>query len=184
MSHQFVGLLLKRTIHSYTFSISFTHHIIDGREGAVIIDKGPQKSIGRDDLVEHLDLFVLLEKRLAPFRIPEVFDQGVNIPVVEVALDEVQICRRLLLHLALEQQFQQVEVLDDGIHLFTVESECLFQLVEDADEVQNEAVWLHHLYRLVLVGTVHPSDRLQQRVVAHRLVEIHRIEHGRIEAGE
>jgi hypothetical protein len=45
-------------------------------------------------------------------------------------------------------------------------------------------VGLHHLLGLVLVGAVHPGDGLQQGVVAHRLVEIHGIEHGRVEAGE
>jgi hypothetical protein len=45
-------------------------------------------------------------------------------------------------------------------------------------------VRLHHLLRFVLVGAVHPGDRLQQRVIAHRLVEIHRVEHRRVEAGE
>ena len=88
------------------------------------------------------------------------------------------------LHLVLEQHLQQLQVLDDGVDLVAVEGQRLFQLVEDADEIEHEAVRLHHLLRLVLVGAVHPGDGLQQGVVAHRLVEIHGVEHGRVEAGE
>jgi hypothetical protein len=84
----------------------------------------------------------------------------------------------------LNSTFSSFEVLDDGVDLVAVEGQGLFQLVEDADEIQHEAVGLHHLLRLVLVGTVHPRDGLQQGVVAHRLVEIHGVEHGRVEAGE
>ena len=80
--------------------------------------------------------------------------------------------------------FRSAEVLDDRVDLVAVERQRLLQLVEDADEVEHEAVRLHHLRRFVLVGPVHARDRLQQRVVAHRLVEIHRVEDRRVEAGQ
>ena len=85
------------------------------------------------------------------------------------------------LHLRLEEVLQQREVLDDRIDLIAVEGECLFEFVEDADEIQHEAVRLHHLRRLVLVRPVHARYGLQQRVIAHRLIEIHRIEDRRVE---
>lgn len=37
---------------------------------------------------------------------------------------------------------------------------------------------------LLGVRSVHPADGLQQRMVAQRLVEIHRLENRRIEAGQ
>ncbi len=113
-----------------------------------------------------------------------MLDQGVDVLVVEVALDQAEILRRLGLHLVFEEHLQELQVLDDGVDLVAVEGEGLLQLVEDADEIEDEAVGLHHLLRLVLVGAIHPGDGLQQGVVAHRLVEIHGVEHGRVEAGE
>jgi hypothetical protein len=59
-----------------------THHIIHRRERAALFDEGPQEGIGGDDLVEHLDFLVFLEKRLAPFRISKVLDQGIDILIV------------------------------------------------------------------------------------------------------
>ena len=88
------------------------------------------------------------------------------------------------LHLVFEEHLQELQVLDDGVDLVAVEGEGLFELVEDADEIEDEAVGLHHFLRLVLVGAVHQGDGLQQGVVAHRFVEIHRVEHRSVEAGE
>ena len=154
------------------------------RKRRVIVDERPQEGIRRDDLVEHLDLFVFLEELLAPLLVAEVLDQVVHVLVVEVPGDQREIRRGLRLHLRLEELLQQAEVLDDGVDLVAVEGQRLFQLVEDADEIEDEAVRLHHLRRLVLIGPVHARDGLEQRVVAHRLVEIHRVEDRRVEAGE
>ena len=98
--------------------------------------------------------------------------------------EQREVGRHLRLHLRPEELLQQPDVFHDGVDLVAVEGEGLLQLVEDAHEIQNEAVRLHHLRRLVFIGTVHPRDGLEQRVVAHRLVQIHRVEDRRIEAGE
>ena len=84
----------------------------------------------------------------------------------------------------MKELLEQADVLDDRVDLIAVECERLLQLVEDADEIEDEAVRLHHLGRLVLVRPIHPRDGLQQRVVAHRLVQIHGVKDGRVEAGE
>jgi hypothetical protein len=181
---QRIGLLLKILIDVHLARVSLSHDGIHRRQAAVVIDKRSQELVRRDDLVEHLDLLVFLEKLLAPGGIAEVLDKVVDVLVVEVLLDERQILRRFLLHLVLEQQLEQLQILDDGVHLFAVEGQRFLQLVEDADEIENEAVRFHHLLGLVLIGAVHPGDGLQQGMVAHRFVEIHGIEHGSVETGE
>ena len=64
--HQLVGLLLKCLIDIDLFRVGVANNGVDRGEGRVSLDERPQKRIGRDDLVEHLDFFVLLEKLLAP----------------------------------------------------------------------------------------------------------------------
>ncbi len=182
--HQLVGLPLERLVDVHLLCVGLSDHGVDRRQGRVVVDERPQERVRRDDLVEHLDFLVLLEELLAPLLVAEVLDQVVHVLVVEVLRDERQILRRLALHLGLEQLLEQPEVLDDRVDLVAVERQRLLQLVEDADEVEHEAVRLDHLLPLVLVGPVHPRDRLQQRVVAHRLVEIHRVEDRRVEAGQ
>ena len=90
----------------------------------------------------------------------EVLDEGIDVLVVEVALDEAEVGRGLGLHLVFEEHLQELQVLDDGVDLVAVEGERLFELVEDADEIEDEAVGLHHLLGLVLIGPVHPGDGL------------------------
>src|SRR5262245_7165642 len=99
-------------------------------------------------------------------------------------LDELYVVPSLSINLCLEKLFEEVEIFDDGIDLIAVESERLFQFVEDTDEVDDKAVRLDELLLFVLIGSVHPRDRLQQRVIAHGLVEIHGVENRRIEAGQ
>ena len=60
-----------------------------------------------------------------------------------------------------------------------VELKRLRDIVEHAEVVDDQAVRLR-----LAVGPVRAADRLQQRVVAQRLVEIHRLEDRRVEAGE
>nr|WP_202048959.1 hypothetical protein [Agrobacterium pusense] len=54
--------------------------------------------------------------------------------------------------------------------------ERLLQVGGDADVIDHEAVWL------LLEDTVDAGDRLDQPMTAHRLVDIHRVHAGRIEA--
>ena len=182
--HEGVGFSLEIPVHLDRFCVGFSHHVVDGTQHRVILDERPQEGIRRDDLVEHLDLFVFLEKLLPPLGIAEMLDELIHILVVEVVFDESKVAGNFGLHLVFEEDFQELEILDDGVDLVAVEGEGLLEFVEDAHEIQNEPMGLHHLLRLVLVGAVHPGDGLQQRVIAHRLVEIHGVKHGRVEAGE
>ena len=52
------------------------------------------------------------------------------------------------------------------------------QIVADADVVH------HQPARLVLEDPVDPRDGLEQAVIAHRLVDVERVEHRRVEAGQ
>lgn len=99
-----------------------------------------------------------------------MFNQIVHVLVVEVSVHEREIVRCLALHFGLEELLEQGQVLDDGIDFIAVEGQGLFELVEDADKIEDEPVRLHHLLRFVFIGSVHPGDGLQQRMVAHRLV--------------
>ena len=60
-----------------------------------------------------------------------------------------------------------------------VELDRLGHVVEDAQVVDDQAVGLR-----LAVGAVGAADGLQQRVVAQRLVEVHRLQDRRVEAGE
>src|SRR5262249_3987181 len=99
-------------------------------------------------------------------------------------LDELYVLPSLPFNLCLEKLFKEVKIFDDGIDLIAVESERLFQFVENADKVDDKAVRLDELLLFVLIGAVNPGDRLQQGVVAHGLVEIHGVEDRCIEAGQ
>ena len=68
---------------------------------------------------------------------------------------------------------------DHLLHGLLVEIERLRHVVEDADVVHDQAVGL-----VLAVGAVGAADRLQQVVVLHRLVEVHRLQDRRVEAGQ
>ena len=74
---------------------------------------------------------------------------------------------------------QLVNVGDDAGDALLVELDRLGDVVEDPQVVDDEAVRLG-----LAVGTVGAADRLQQRVVAQRLVEVHRLQDRRVEAGQ
>ena len=113
-----------------------------------------------------------------------MLDQVVDILVIEVLRHERQIFRRFAFHLSLEELFEQTDIFDDRVHFVAIERQRLLQLVEDTHEIEHEAVRLDHLLPLVLVRPVHPRDRLQERVIAHRLVQIHGVEDRRVEPGQ
>src|SRR5262245_29434115 len=99
-------------------------------------------------------------------------------------LDELYVAPSLPFDLCLEKLFEEVKIFDDGIDLIAVESERLFQFVEDTDKVDDKAVRLDELLLFVLIRAVHSRDRLQQGVVTHRLVEIHGVENRRVKTGQ
>jgi len=58
-------------------------NIVYRGQSAVVVDEGAQECVRRDDFVEHLDLFVFLEERLAALGVAEVLDECVDVLVVE-----------------------------------------------------------------------------------------------------
>ena len=67
----------------------------------------------------------------------------------------------------------------DLLHRLLVEVQRLGHIVEDAEVVDDQAVRL-----LLAVGAVRAADGLEQGVVLQRLVEVHRLQDRRVEAGE
>jgi hypothetical protein len=63
------------------------------------------------------------------------------------------------------------------LHSLFIELKRLSDVVEDAEIVDNQAVGL-----LFAIRAVRPADRLQQRMVAQRLVQIHGLQNRRVEA--
>ena len=155
--HKLIRLPLERPIDVNLFRVGLADHVVDRGERGIVVDERAEEGIRRDDLVEHLDFLELLEEFLASLLVAEVLDQVVHVLVVEVPPDQSEVRWRFLLHLVLEKDLEKLQVLDDRIDLVAVERERLFQLVEDADEVEDEAVRLDHLLGLVLVGPVHPA---------------------------
>ena len=74
---------------------------------------------------------------------------------------------------------QLLDVGDDLLDALLVELQRLGHVVKDADVVHDQAVRL-----LVAIGAVGAADGLQQGVVLHRLVEVHRLQDRRVEAGQ
>src|SRR5438105_477944 len=99
-------------------------------------------------------------------------------------LDEFYVLPSFAFNLGLEKLFKEVEIFDNRIDLIAVESERLFELVEDANKVDDETMRLYEFLLFAFIGPVHPRNRLQQRVVAHGLVEIHRVEDRRVETSQ
>lgn len=74
---------------------------------------------------------------------------------------------------------QDVEVFQRALDIGRVEAQGLVQLLEDTDEVDDESDLLLHTVA-VDEGAIHARKGLEQHVVAHRLVEVHRIQHRRV----
>ena len=70
--HQLVGLFLQGAICIHPLLVCFADYVVDGRECGIVVDKRTQEGIRRDNLVEYLNLFVFLDKLLAPFLVAEV----------------------------------------------------------------------------------------------------------------
>ena len=83
------------------------------------------------------------------------------------------------LHLDRERLPQFVDVRDDLLHGLFIEVERARHVVEDADVIHDQTVGL-----FLAESPVGPADCLQEVVVLHRLVEIHHLEDGRVEAGQ
>jgi hypothetical protein len=90
---------------------------------------------------------------------------------------------RFRFHLGPKQLFRKTNVFDIAL-ISSLSNQNLFELVEDADEVADEAVRLHHFGRLVL-GTG------GLRAIAWRsvwsligLFEVHGVQDRSVEAGE
>ena len=71
-----------------------------------------------------------------------------------------------------------MQVGDDLLDALLVELQCLGGVIEDAEVVDDAT---EGLFREEPVG---PADGLKEGVILQRLIEIHRLENGRVEAGE
>ena len=142
-----------------------------------------QELVGRKDVVHGLKLAEELEELLAA-PCPRSARLPVPWPCHPSPWRTEDMPASLLLHPCHRRQLlEHVDVLDHRGHHIGIEGERLFQLLEDANEVEHESIRLH-LPIVVLVRPVHPCDGLKQNVVAHRLVEVHAIEDGRVEPGQ
>ena len=63
--------------------------------------------------------------------------------------------------------------------MFRVECQRLLQLSENADEIDNKPARLFE-FSFPFVWAIHARDRLQQHVIAHRLIQIHAVENFRV----
>ena len=81
----------------------------------------------------------------------------------------------ILLHLVFEEQLQEFDIFDDGVDLIAIKGESLLKLIKNTDKIEYKAVRFHHLLRLVLIWSIHPGNSLEQGVITHRLIQIHRV---------
>jgi hypothetical protein len=88
-----------------------------------------------DNLIEH---FRDKDRRKEFFK--EYKEIEMLYEIISPDADQGKVSWSLALHFGLKQLLQQRDVLDDGVHFVAVEGERLFQLVEDADKVENEAM--------------------------------------------
>ena len=86
-----------------------------------------------------------------------------------------------LLHGFWEFQFQAQHVINNFAEAFFVELQRLGNIIEDAEIIHDETV---SLAKHIAVGAVGARDGLQERVIAHWLVEIHGLQDGRIKTRE
>ena len=75
--------------------------------------------------------------------------------------------------------FRLDDIGNDLAEAFFVEFQRFGDVIEDAQVIHDQAVGL-----FVAVGAVGARDGLQQGVVAHRFVEVHGLQDGRVEAGQ
>ena len=113
-----------------------------------------------------------------------MFDEAIDIFVIEASLNQRKILRHRLLHLASVQFFEETDVFDDSVHFITIKCERLFEIAEDPDEVENKSVGLDHLLGFVFVRSIDPRNCLQECVVSHRFVEIHGVKNGRVKTSQ
>ena len=95
-------------------------------------------------------------------------------------LRPVEAVEQAAAHLVLLQhrrhRFRLVDGRLPGAAALGVDGERGLQLVREAEVVHDQPA------RLVLEDAVHPRDRLHEAVPAHRLVHVHRVQAGRVEA--
>jgi hypothetical protein len=100
-------------------------------------------------------------------------DEALQLLVCSLTTLDLEVLGRGRVDLDEQIRQQHVEVFQRALNVGGVEAQRLVQLLEDADEVDHEADLLLNALG-VDVGPVHAGERLEQHVVAHRLVEVHR----------
>ena len=152
-------------------------------EPAVVFNVRAEERVRREDLVQRLDFVVDVDKTFAALRINEEVDHSLDRFVVGGPPAEGEVRFRLPFHEGREANLEDIYVLDHPADLVRVEGQRLLELFEDADEVHNQPGRLRWP-TFNLVGAVHASDRLKERVVPHRLVEVHAVEDLGVETGQ
>ena len=85
--------------------------------------------------------------------------------------------RKTVLDESRQHRLDLGDVLDDPANLLVVELQSLRDIIEDSDIVDDKSICLR-----LAVHAVRTADCLQQRVILHRLVEIHALQNRRIKA--
>ena len=155
------------------------HRLVDLRQPAVVGLVLAQRRVGRDCLPEPAQIAVVPSKTIARLVVGQaVLRRDQPFVAGDRAIDSGKVSQALL-HCIGKPAYKFVDVRDDASDAFLVELDRLGHVVEDAQVVDDQAVCF-----CFAVGSVGAADRLQQRVVAQRLVEIHRLQDRRVEAGE
>ena len=77
------------------------------------------------------DTVILLEEPFPPLRVAKVFNESIDILVVEFTFNEGKVLGCFLLHLVFEEQLQEFDIFDDGVDLIAIKGESLLKLVAE-----------------------------------------------------
>ena len=78
-----------------------------------------------------------------------------------------------------DKSLNLVYVFDDGFYGFFIECKGLGHIIEDAYEVHYKAAFL-----VLVVGPIGAADSLEQRMILHRLVQVHTLKNRSVKASE
>lgn len=136
-----------------------------------------QTGVRRQNLPERLNVLVRIVEDLARSRVDEATeDRGLELSVGCLRAVGLEILRGGRSDLLVQVDHEDVEILKRALYGASVEGQRLLHVLEHADEVHDQA----DLLADVLAVDVRPVDacqRLEQHVVAHRLVQVHDVEH-------
>ena len=174
------GLRAERVPHELAGAARRLHRDVDLRQPAVVGLEPQEHRVGRDGLPELPEHGVLGGECVAHVVVRQALLRRHQALVAGLRAVDAREEREALLHRARRAWSLSPSMFaDHAAEALLVELERLRHVVEHAEVVDDETVRL-----LVAVGAVRAADGLEQRVVAQRLVEVHRLEDGRVEAGQ